>query len=589
MKQFFKFMFASMLGNILLVIIIIFILIGMASSLSKKEEIVVKDNSVLTMSLDAPITDRSPKNPFESIDFGPFGSFKIIGLNDILLSIKKAEKDDRIKGIYLNLNILPSGYAVIEDIRNALLEFKESGKFIITYGEILSQKAYYLASVSDKIIINPEGMMDFRGINSSSVFIKGTLEKLDIEPQTIRGESNDFKSAVEIFMRDEMSDADKLQTKSYIDAVWNNYLQNVSASRSIEATTLDGIANLMKIKRPEEAVEMGLIDAVMYKDQVLEELMNTLGEDNIEDINYISIKKYKDARLKDKKKRRSKDKIAVIYALGEIGGGEGDDQTIGSERLSKAIRKARLDSNVQAIVLRINSPGGSALASEVIWREADLASKIKPVVASFSDLAASGGYYIACTADTIVAQPNTLTGSIGVFGVMFNMQGFFNNKLGVTFDNVKTNDHADFGDMTRPMTAFEKEVIEVYIDDVYNTFISHVAEGRNMDVAMVDSLGRGRIWSGKDARDIGLVDVLGGLKESVEIAAYMAGLEDYRIVSLPKQKNPIEQIFDELKTSTSEKLIKEQIGENHEIFKQLKSLQEMDGPQARLPILIQVD
>lgn len=591
MKQFLKIMFASMTGYALIALTFFLIMIGMIASIasfSKKEVVIVKENTVLHLKLDELISDRSSNNPLLNFDFTTMSSNTTPGLNEILESITKAKTDENIKGIYLDLGDIPSGIATLEEIRNALLDFKKSGKFIISYGEEYTQKAYYIASVSDKIYLNPEGIVVFKGLNGEIMFYKGLLEKLDVDVQVIR--HGKFKSAVEPFILDKMSDANKEQTLKYLSSIWDYLLDGISASRNLTKDDLNMIADSFKIQTAEDAITYKLVDKLMYKDELLAELRYKLGIGGNDKINMMSISKYVDAPDNSKKeKERPKDKIAVIYALGQIQSGKGDDETIGSETISEAIRKVRLDSTIKAVVLRINSPGGSALASDVIWREVVLTKKVKPVVASMGDVAASGGYYIACAASKIIASPNTITGSIGVFGLVPNLKGLFNNQLGITFDNVKTNNYADFGTVNRPLTESEENIYQTNVENVYQTFISHVAEGRNMSTDQVDSIGQGRVWSGADAKEIGLVDEFGGLNKAIETAAQLAKIENYRIVSYPEQKDPLTKIIEELSgKSDNSILLKKEFGDVYEYYKFVKDVKNMEGVQARLPYLINI-
>jgi len=588
MKQFFKFMLASMTGclfTFIIIFIFLFILISSISSFSKKEVVVVSENTVLSLTFDQPIFDRTSNNPFENIDFATFKATNLIGLNDIIKNIRKAKTDNRIKGIYLDLSTIDAGIATVEEIRNALIDFKKSKKFIISYGEVYTQKAYYLASVSDKIYMNPEGILDFKGLNAQVMFIKGALQKLEIEPQVIR--HGKYKSAIEPLILDKMSDASKEQTLTFINSIWEVMIKNISESRNISITELNDIADSLKTQNPEDAVNCKLIDKLMYKDEVLSDLRYRLGIKENKKINMISLLKYKDVP-ENLKPKHSKNKIAVIFATGDIISGEGDERSIGSEKLSETIRDARNDSSIKAIVLRINSPGGSALASEVIWREVYLTSKIKPIVASMGDVAASGGYYIACAANKIIASPNTITGSIGVFGILPNMKGLFNNKLGITFDNVKTNKYADLGDISRPLNESEMLVIQNSIERIYKTFITHVADGRKMTIAQIDSIGQGRVWSGLDAKRIGLIDDFGGLDKAIVLAASFAKLDNYKLIDLPKQKDPFSQIVEQLTGNVKINLISNELGDGYKYYEYIKSLTKMSGVQARLPYNIDI-
>lgn len=588
MGQFFKFMFASALGLILGIFLLFIILAGIGASLGSKGEVKVEENSVLHVKLDTEIKERGIDKPFD-IDPSTFKPKSSLGLNEILASIEKAATDDRIKGIYLDMQGLPAGMASTEEIRNALVRFKESGKWIVSYGEVYSQKAYYVASVADEIWLNPEGLVEWRGLGSQVIFLKNMFEKLELEPQIIR--YGKFKSAVEPLMLEKMSEANRLQTMTYMDAIWEQMLKGVAEARGKSVEELNMLAQNASIRKAEHAVEQGLVTSLKYKDEVLADIRSRLSlEKEDDEINFIAIGKYKDAaKPVEDDKSTSRDRVAVIYAVGGIDTGEGDEESIGSETISKEIRKARLDEKVKAIVLRVNSGGGSALASDIIWRETVLAKQAKPFVVSFGDVAASGGYYIACAADTIVAQPNTITGSIGVFGVLFNAQNMLKNKLGISVDTVKTNKFADLGGPLRPLSDVEREIIQESVNDIYFEFIGKVAEGRGLTTAEVDSIGQGRVWSGTDALRIGLVDVLGGLDDAVSIAAGMAGLEDYRVTELPEQKDPMEQLMKELTGEGKEAMLKARLGEYYTYLRDVEGLMNMRGVQARLPYTIYID
>jgi protease IV len=588
MKQFFKFMFASMLGFFLTFVLILILFIGIiasAISFSGKETVTVPEKTILVLKFDEPVNDRSPSNPFSGFDFANFKTHKNIGLNEVLHLLRKAADDSKISGIMLDLDQLQAGSATTEEIRNGLLEFKKSGKFIYSYSEGYSQKAYYLASVSDKIFLNPAGSLDFKGLSGQVMFLKGLLNKLEIEPQIIR--HGKFKSAVEPLILDKMSEANREQTLSFISSMWDQMLKGISESRKISIEKLTSIADSLKIGDPKDALALKLVDKLAYKDQVIDELMVKTGAKENKDLSLMTLSKYSDAA--DHESSGSKDKIAVIYALGNIGGGDGDDQSIGSEKISKTIRKARLDKNIKAIVLRVNSPGGDALASDVIWREMVLARQAKPVVVSMGDVAASGGYYISCAASKIIASPNTITGSIGVFGIVPNMQKFFNNKLGITFDQVKTNTYADYISGIRPMTDMERSFLTRDIETIYTTFIGHVAEGRGMTTAQVDSIGQGRVWSGTDAKRIGLIDDFGGLDFAVKTAAKLAKLEKYRVTELPEQKDPFTMIMEEFGNDKSSRILKAELGDNYVYLNYIREISQMKGVQARLPFQISVE
>lgn len=588
MKQFFKFMLASMAGFFLTMIVLFFffaILVASLMTFTKKDEVVIKPKTVLHLTLNEAIPERSMASPFSFSETKLFNTSDVPGLLETTDLLKRASEDENISGILLDLSNIESGMATMEEIRNALLKFKESGKFVIAYGEVYSQKAYYMATTADIICLNPEGALDFRGMAGELVFIKGLLSKLDINPQIIR--HGKYKSAIEPLISDRMSEANKEQTLAYMNSLWMHISDGISKTRNIDPAELQMIADSLKIQTPEDALNYHFVDQVIYKDQLIELLKEKLEIGENDKIELMKLERYKDAPAKTFKKR-AKEKIAVIYAVGSIGDGEGNDESIGSERISKAIRKARTDSTVKAIVFRVNSPGGSALASDVILREIKLARDEKPVVVSMGDYAASGGYYIACAADTILANPTTLTGSIGVFGVIPDFSKFFSNKLGVTFDVVKTNDHADYISVTRPLTPYEEKVITNDVERIYKVFVNHVSEGRSMPEALVDSLGQGRVWSGTDGVKTGLVDLTGGLQDAIDIAATMAKLEDYRITSLPEQKDPFTQIMEELTGNPSESRLKKELGQLYPYMKELQSLSGMKGVQARLPFILNI-
>lgn len=600
MKQFFKFMLASIAGTIIsmfLFFLIFIIVIGGAisaafSDLDKSSKVTkVEDNTILHIELNEPIVDRGPDDQF-NFDFGMFNAASPLGLNQILTNIEKAKSDDRVPGILLDLTNVTAGMATIDEIRNALIDFKTSGKWIVSYSEVYSQKAYYLASVADEIFVYPEGMVDFRGLNVDVTFLKGTLDKLDIEAQIIRGSNNKFKSAVEPFIMDEMSQANRAQTEKWLGSIWANMKTGISEARSIPEENLQAMVDEYEIQTAIDAVENGLVSGAMYYDELLDVLKEKTETDADKDLKSVSMRKYiKASNPGSKGFDFKKDKIAIIYASGAINSGEGMDEGIGSETFAKAIRDARRDSSVKAIVLRVNSPGGSALASDVIWRETVLAKAAKPLVVSMGDVAASGGYYISAAADKIYAMPNTITGSIGVFGMLPNMKGFFNDKLGITFDGVKTGEFADFGDVSRPLTDTEYAILQNSVDRIYDTFLTRVSEGREMTTAKIDSIGQGRVWSGTDAMSLGLIDAYGGLEAAIAEAASLAGLEDYARRDYPKRKDPIEKLFEDFGMNISESFIRNQLGEDKELiryFEEVKELKDMRGIQTRIPYLINV-
>jgi protease-4 len=584
MKQFLKFFLASMLGTFVTLIVLFLLFFGMIVSMvsfSSNEEVLVEENTLLTLKLDQQIFERKPGNPFAGFSFTDMQAEESIGLDDILKNIAKAKEDPKIKGILLDLSELMAGAAQVEEIRNALADFKLSGKFVVSYADNLSQKAYYLASIADEIYLQPEGAIDFKGLMVDMAFYKKTLEKLDVEAQIIR--HGKFKSAVEPFMLDKMSPENRQQIEQFTGSIWKNMLEGIAKSRKISEIRLNEIADSLLSTTSSGALKSKLIDKLMYRDELIENLKGRLNVDSAGTLNTISIAKYVDAADPVKKKVDRSKRIAVIYAVGEVESGEGEENSIGSKNIPEAIRKARLDEKVKAIVLRVNSPGGSALVSDIVWREIELAKKAKPVIASFGDVAASGGYYIACGANKIFAMPNTITGSIGVFGMIPNAQKLLSEKLGINYDVVKTNANSEYISLNRPLTEYQRSVIQGGVEEVYDVFTGHVAQGRNMKQADVDSIGQGRVWSGIDAKRIGLIDEFGGLDAAIAEAAKMAKIENYKLMILPEPKDPFTEILGTLTGNAGESRLEKELGEYYSHVKTLRNLTKIQGPIARLP------
>ncbi len=587
MKDFFKFMFASMLGfflTIMLLSIILFTVVVSLVALATTEEVKTPRNCILQIRLDNPISDRSPKNPL-FVDLRAWSRRN--GLTDILHNIHKAKNDNNIKGILLDVSVIQAGYSTIGEIRDALIDFKKSGKFIVSYSEFYSQGAYYLASVADRIYLQPQGMILFKGLDAEVTFIKGTLDKLDIKMQILR--HGKFKSATEPLFLDKMSPENRKQWTELINNFWAKIVEGISVSRGISTVRLNQIADSLKAETPAYALKNNLVDQLAYRDELMNDLRQKLGLVNKKEINFITIEKYDNVADLHRNFSEKDGRIAIIYATGSIDGGNGDDQSIGSERLSKAFRKAREDKKVKAIVFRINSPGGSALASDVIWREVMLTAKEKPVVASFGDVAASGGYYIACPSTKILADPTSITGSIGVFGVVPNLKGLFNNKLGITFDEAKTNVNSDYISIYKPMPPYQLNVLQAEIENIYSSFVLKVAEGRHLSEATVDSIGQGRVWSGTDARKIGLIDDFGGYERAIEVAADLAKMKNYGLIYLPEQKEPIEEIIDRLTGNETQAILEKEMGEYYQYFQYLKEMQRMKGVQVRMPFDVSIE
>ena len=585
MKSFLKNVLSTIVGMVLAVFVIVLLFIGIISvsmsSLNNDKEVTVKENSILKINLaELSVVERTSENPFEGLSFS--GDLpKTIALKQVLDNIEKAKTDENIKAIYINTPYVSAGLSQIEEIRNKLLEFKQTGKPIIAYSEVYNQAAYYLSSVANTVYLNPEGIVELKGLSAEIMFYKGLFEKLDIDVQVIR--HGKFKSAIEPFILDKMSDANRKQMQLLLNSFADNIMDSIANQRGLTLTEVQQHANTLILENAKSCVDYNYVDALLYQDQ-LEDTLKALS--GAEKLSIVTLSKY--THVKGNKKEISRNKIAIIYATGSINSGKGDEKSIGSVSTSAAIKKARKDKNVKAIVLRINSPGGSALASDVIWRETILAKAEKPLVVSMGDYAASGGYYIACAADSIVANPTTLTGSIGVFGMIPNLSKFYKNKLGITIDTVNTGKYADMG-VNRPLSTFEKNKIQTNVKNIYTTFITHVGEGRNMSTTAVDDIGQGRVWTGYDAKEIGLIDTYGGLEKAIEIAAYLAKVEDYRTISLPKKKNPFEELSLKIGGEASiSNLILSKFGFTTQMTEPIEELLKGDRIQARVPFIMEL-
>ena len=592
MRIFWKAFFAALLAIIVATFVFIFILVGIVTAITtfKDQAITIKGNSLLVLKLDGRIVERKSNNPFEDMELPGLKSSTTTGLNQILNCIDKAKSDKRIKGIFLELSDIHAGYATVEEIRNALVDFKTTGKFIYAYSDDISQKAYYLATISDSLIMNPMGIFDFRGLSAEHTFFKKALDKFGIEMQVVRGKNNKFKSAVEPFLYDKMSDANREQTSIYLNSIWNYLLIGISKERKIPIDSIKAYANeVMTFQLPEKALKYNFFDNLKYKDQVLTDFRSLIGLGAKDEIPVVTVNEYYKVAIPDEAKILVKERIAIVYAEGEIDSGTGSSYQIDSKEVSKGIREARTDSTVKAIVLRVNSPGGSAFGSEVIWREVKLAQEVKPVVVSMGDYAASGGYYIACGAGDILANPTTITGSIGVFGIIPNLSGLLTDKIGITFDKVSTNDHSDMPSFTRKMTPFEMKLMQNHVESIYKIFISHVADGRKKTTSLIDSIGQGRVWSGINGNEIGLVDKMGGLNDAIKLAALKAGIEHYRIKELPKLKDTFEELIKNFSASLQTNILQSKLGDSYNLFEEFTRESRMRGIYTRLPFNLEIN
>ena len=585
MKTFLKMLLASILGGLLLLFIFFVVIASLASFGDEKPEL--QEASILKIDLNKVVLDRAQENPFSSIDPLNMRPNEAVGLNSLLATLQKAQKDDKIEGIFLEGGIPLSGSATLREYRNALQTFADSGKFIYGYTDVMTQTGIYLTSVVDSFFVNPEGIVEWKGLNASVTYYKEATEKLGVEPVVLRATGNRFKSAVEPFLRDDMSPENRMQLSTLLNSVWDTYLKEIALAKKTSIDKLNTLADSL-LTNPKIAAKHGLIAGTLYEDEIMDKMRRRMEVEDVKDLNFVSFKDYADGVNYNGNGSYGDAEIAIVYAQGGIEMGKGSNTAVGAETTAKAIRQARKDEDIKAIVLRVNSPGGSALASEIIWREVDLARKAKPVIASMGNVAASGGYYIACYADTIVAQPNTITGSIGAFGIFFTAQELMNEKMGVNIETVKTNHFGDLGTIDRDITPAEKQRLIKQVDRIYNTFLQRVATGRNMPLAMVDSLGQGRVYSGKNARNLNLVDVLGGLNKAVEIAGTKAGLEKYRIVEYPKLKDPIEKLLEDLGASVKADIVTEVLGENHKHYRNLKEALEQQGLKTHMGYHIEI-
>lgn len=588
MKNFLSSLLATLTGLVIMTVLVFLILMGIVAASTSKDPVEVKENSLLLAKFNAQIIDRTNDDPFANLFSGNFMYDQTMGLNQILKDIEKAKTDDNIEGIFMNLGAVSAGIATLGEIREALEDFKESGKFIYAYSNAYTQRSYYLASVADSVFMAPEGMFLFNGMSAQVMFYKKALEKVGVEMQVIRHGS--YKGAVEPFLRDDLSEENREQIESYVGAMWEKIIEDISESRGMSAEKLNQIADEVASIDSDKLVETGMIDGLIYYDEMLSLMKEKMGVDEEDDLEAVSLKQYKDAPMKEKKEY-SKDKIAVIYAMGSVVDGDAGEGYIGGNRISKAIRKARRDKSVKAIVFRINSGGGSGSASDVIHREVMLAAKEKVVVASMGDVAASGGYYIAAPADTILAGPATITGSIGVFGLFPNVQKLMNDKLGISTDVVLTNENANLLSAFDPLDPEERVIIQKMIDDFYINFVNIVADGRGKSYEEIDAIAGGRVWAGSNALELGLIDMYGGLNKSIEVAAEMAGLENYRIQSLPALEDPMTAIMKQLTGGSmvrTNRILQRELGEEYRHYKKIQEIRNMQGIQAIMPYEIEV-
>jgi protease-4 len=592
---FWKTVWATLVGNIIASIIgtllTVAVIAAIIGALSSSEDVAMENESILKIKLENSFTERGLDTPSFNID----GAEDRIALRDLERVLRFAKTDERIEGVYLNIGAIQAAPAMLLEVHNAILDFKASGKWVIAYSESYSQAGYFLASAANEVYMYPTGTFDWHGLNAEVMFYKKLLDNLEIEAQVIRGPNNKFKSAVEPFIYDHMSDENRLQMATFIDDIWKVMCEKISAQRGVSVEELNAAATSLRFINNSALLESKLLDGLVYPDELAAKMSTRLKDkgkledDKKMDEEVMSFDRYlKVVKAEDKVSDVAE--VAVVYAIGGIESGKGDDETIGSDRIAKALRDARLDEGIKAVVLRVNSPGGSALASDVIWREAELIKQSgKVFVVSMGDYAASGGYYISCGADRIFAQPNTITGSIGVFGIIPNLQNFLDHKLGITFDSYKTHEHANMMTLTSPLDTAQQRAMQDMVSNIYNDFTSKVAKGRNISQIYVDSIGQGRVWSGEDALAIGLVDELGGLREAIDFAAKKAGVGSSAILELPEILDPLEEFFDNISGKSEDAIMSRILGSRFKNYQDIRQLSNGGRIQARLPFCITVE
>jgi len=580
MKQFFKFTLATIVGVFLASILSMLLFFGIAASIgSSQEEVVeIKENSVYQLDLKGTLVDRSEDDPFSGAFAEAFGQEeqKVIGLDDVLANISKAKADENVKGIYLKGGMLMGGYASLKEIRDALVDFKKSGKFIVAYADNYMQKNYYLASVADKVLINPEGMLELKGLSAELMFFKNTLDKLGIEMQVVK--VGTYKSAVEPYINTKMSDANREQVNVFLGSIWKNMVSEISKSRKITPENINAYADEMMLFQPTAKLKQyALVDSLVYADEV-----DSIIGKYVKDFKLVE---HSDMCHVADDTKFEKDKVGIIYAVGAIDGG--DSEGINSEKLVETINEVAKDSSVKAVVFRVSSPGGSAYGSEQIWRALTQLKAKKPLVVSMGDYAASGGYYISCMADQIVAQPTTITGSIGIFGLIPNIEGL-NNKLGFTYDVVKTNKMGDAISVNRKFTPEERDLMQGYVNRGYELFVKRCADGRKKSTDQIKAIAEGRVWTGEDALKLGLVDKIGGMDEALKIAVSKAKLKAYMVKEFPVKEDFFTKLMKDFDSSVETRILKSQLGSDYKLLKKAQELKQINGIQARMPFEFEI-
>ena len=591
MKQFFKFTLASFLGVLFCTIFVFLVLSGILGSMMTTKESVpeIKDNSVLLIRLDKPIYDREVSDI--SSFAGAIGGESVgnIGLTEFIYVIQRAKTDSKIKAIMLDLAVLQTGgWATVEEMRQCLADFKTSGKKIYAYGDMMTQSSYYLASVADQIVLNPAGMITLTGLGAEVMYYKDLLDKFDVDVELIRPKNNSYKSAGEKYITNSMSQENREQIKTYMSAIWEGVSANIVKDRKLTKEEFERQVSDLQGCLPQDALKNKLVDKLSFKTNLMDDISKEIvAQNKLKEgtkANFVKYSKYRKS-VTDIFNHK-KDNIAIVYAYGDVNQGKGSELSIGSETIVKALQQAAKNKSVKAVVLRVNSPGGDAIASELITNEVIKTKKIKPVIVSMGDVAASAGYEMSSNATKIVALPLTITGSIGVFGVMPNFARSLKNNLGITFDTVKTHSNSVAMSVTTKPSPEFKMMMQRNVENFYDNFITRVSEGRNKDKAYIDSIARGRVWAGSQAKALGLVDEHGGLKQAIETAARQAGISDYGLIAYPKTKDIATQLLETLSGENEMKPFAKELGKPYSFFLELKSICQMQGVQARMPYLI---
>ena len=588
MKNFLIYTLATITGIIISSILFFLIMLASLSAIvaTGNKQVSINQNSILVLNAGVPIPDRSNPNPWSGFDIVNMTFTQTPGLNEILTDIKKATTDEKIKGILIENGLLSPGWATTGEIREALVKFRNSGKFVIAWSDyVLTQAGYYVSTAADRIYLNPGAVMEFKGLSGEVMFYKKALDKIGVEVQVVR--HGKFKGAVEPFILDKLSSENREQINDYVGSIWSHVVSGISESRNIPVEKLYRFADELSANNTEDALTNNLIDGLIYRDALIDTLKTLSGVSLDDKIQLVSMSRYSKVPYPGRQ-YSLKNKIAIIYAEGNIVMGKGNVTNIGGNNYAEIIRQLRKDTTIKSIILRVNSPGGNAVASDIMWQELNLASKVKPVVVSMGNYAASGGYYISCPATKIYASPVTLSGSIGVFGLIPNANKLLHDKLGISVESVNTNKYADFPSVYRPMTTYERGVMQKNIEKIYSDFVSKVATGRNMDVSSVDSIGQGRVWTGIRAKKLGLIDEFGGLEDAIKGAAELAGVDKYSIKEYPVPEDPYTRIISSLSGNIRMKILNKELGENFSLYKELKEVSEMNGIQARLPYFIDI-